>query len=122
MTTETTLFDRLGGPTAINAATELFYRKVLADPLLSPYFDDVDMDHQIAKQAAFLTMALGGPNRYSDRDLRTAHARLAGLTDTHVDRVISHLAQTLRELGVGETDIAAVGAVAASVRDDVLNR
>jgi hemoglobin len=122
MTTETTLFDRLGGPLAINAATELFYRKVLADPLLCPYFDDVDMDHQIAKQAAFLTMALGGPNRYSDRDLRTAHAGLPGLTDAHVDRVISHLAQTLRELGVGEADIAAAGAIAASARDDVLNR
>lgn len=122
MTTKASLFDRLGGPPAITAATELFYRKVLADPLLSPYFHDVDMDHQIAKQAAFLTMALGGPNHYSGRDLRAAHAGLPGLTDEHVDRVISHLAQTLRELGVAADDIAAAGAVAASVRDDVLNR
>jgi hemoglobin len=51
-----------------------------------------------------------------------AHAALPGLRDEHVDRVISHLAQTLRELGVGEPDIAAVGAVAESVRGDVLNR
>jgi len=122
MTTEPSLFDRLGGHPAIAAATELFYRKVLADPLLSPYFDDVDMDHQIAKQAAFLTMVLDGPNHYSGRDLRSAHAGLPGLTDEHVDRVISHLALTLRELGVADGDIAAAGAVAASVRDDVLNR
>ncbi len=122
MTTETSLFDRLGGSPAITAATELFYRKVLADPLLESYFDDVDMDRQLAKQAAFLTMALGGPNQYTGRDLRSAHAGLPGLTDEHVDRVISHLAQTLRELGVPDDDIAAAGAVAASVRDDVLNR
>ncbi len=122
MTTETSLFDRLGGPPAITAATEIFYRKVLADPLLAPYFDGVNMDQQVAKQAAFLTMALGGPNRYSGRDLRTAHAGLAGLSDTHVDRVIGHLARTLGELGVADDDIAAAGAVAASVRDDVLNR
>jgi hemoglobin len=122
MTTETSLFDRLGGSPAITAATELFYRKVLADSLLEPYFDDVDMDRQVAKQAAFLTMALGGPNQYTGRDLRSAHAGLPGLTDEHVDRVISHLAQTLRELGVPDDDIAAAGAVAASVRDDVLNR
>lgn len=122
MTTQTSLFDRLGGAPAIQAAAEVFYRKVLADPVLAPYFDDVDMDRQIAKQAAFLTMALGGPNNYSGRDLRTAHAGLPGLTDEHVDRVIVHLAEALRELGAGNADIAEAGAVAASVRDDVLNR
>ncbi|MGE5133698.1 MAG: group I truncated hemoglobin [Gemmatimonadota bacterium] len=122
MTTQTSLFDRLGGAPAVQAATEVFYRKVLSDPVLAPYFDDVDMDRQIAKQAAFLTMALGGPNNYSGRDLRTAHAGMAGLSDEHVDRVIMHLAETLRELGVGNADIAEAGAVAASVRDDILNR
>lgn len=122
MTTHLSLFDRLGGSPAVGAATEIFYRKVLADPLLAPYFDDVDMDRQIAKQAAFLTMALGGPTHYTGRDLRNAHAALAGIGDEHVDRVITHLADTLRELGVSEHDIAEVGAIAASVRDDVLNR
>ena len=122
MTTEASLFDRLGGAPAIQAATEVFYRKVLTDPLLTPYFDGVDMDRQIAKQAAFLTMALGGPSNYTGRDLRTAHAGLAGIGDDHVDRVIGHLADTLRELGVSDPDIAAAGEVAASVRADVLNR
>lgn len=116
------LYDRLGGQPAINAATEIFYRKVLADPALAPYFDGVDMERQVAKQAAFLTMALGGPNHYTGRDLRAAHAHLPGLTDEHVDRVIGHLAQTLRELGVAEPDVTAVGAVATSVRDEVLGR
>jgi hemoglobin len=37
----------------------------LADPLQAPYFGDVGMDRQVAKQAAFLTMALGGPDRYT---------------------------------------------------------
>ncbi len=122
MTTQTSLYERLGGSAAIEAATELFYRKVLADPLLAAYFDDVDMDRQIAKQAAFLTMALGGPNGYTGRDLRASHAAFEGIRDEHVDRVLEHLAQTLRELGVSEADIAAAGAVADSVRDDVLNR
>jgi hemoglobin len=122
MTTQTSLYDRVGGSAAVAAATELFYRKVLADPLLADYFDDVDMDHQIAKQEAFLTMAFGGPNAYTGRDLRSAHAGLAGIGDQHVDRVITHLAQTMRELGVSEADIDAAGAIASSVRDDVLNR
>jgi hemoglobin len=122
VTAETSIFDRIGGAPAVNAAAELFYRKVLSDPKLSGYFDDVDMDGQVAKQAAFLTVALGGPNNYTGRDLRTAHAPLQGLTDEHVDLVIGHLAATLAELGVAQDDIAAAGAIANSVRDDVLNR
>jgi hemoglobin len=122
MTVESSLYERLGGALAIRTVTEAFYRKVLTDELLAPYFDDVDMDRQIAKQSAFLTMALGGPNAYSGRDLRTAHAGLDGLRNEHFDGVVAHLAATLRELGVGEADIATVGAVAEAARDDVLNR
>jgi hemoglobin len=122
MTTEGSLYQRLGGSLAIRPVTEAFYRKVLSDDLLAPYFDDVDMDRQLAKQTSFLTMALGGPNEYSGRDLRAAHSGLAGLDNAHFDGVVAHLAQTLRDFGVGEEDIASVGAVAENVRDDVLNR
>jgi truncated hemoglobin YjbI len=122
MTTDNSLYDRLGGALAVQAATELFYRKVLADPLLSGYFATVDMRRQLEMQEAFLTMAFGGPNHYTGRDLRSAHAALGGLEDKHVDAVIGHLADTLRELGVGDGDIAEAGAIAESVRGDVLNR
>ncbi len=122
MTADASLYERLGGASAIDAAAELFYRKVLSDPLLEPYFADVDMDRQAAKQAAFLTLALGGPNGYTGRDLRTAHAGLAGLSDGHVDKVLEYLAATLRELGAADEDIDAAAAVAESARDDVLNR
>jgi truncated hemoglobin YjbI len=122
MTTVASLYDRLGGAPAINAAAELLYSKIGSDPVLAPFFADVDMPAQIAKQAAFLTVALGGPSVYTGRGLRVVHARLAGLTDEHVDRVLGHLGATLRELGVGDGEIAEAAAVAASVRDDVLNR
>ncbi len=62
-----TLYERIGGEDAVNAAVDIFYRKVLADDRISSYFEDVDMDRQAAKQKAFLTFALGGPNQYSGR-------------------------------------------------------
>jgi hemoglobin len=120
----TTLFERLGGADAVNAAVDIFYRKVLSDARVSDFFDSIDMDQQIAKQKAFLTMAFGGPNKYSGKDMREGHKHLVarGLDGTHVDAIIVHLGDTLRELGAAESDIAQVAAIAEGARNDVLNR
>jgi hemoglobin len=118
------LYDELGGAPAVEAAVDIFYRKVLSDDRISRFFEGVDMERQAAKQKGFLTMVFGGPNNYTGKDMRTGHAHLVarGLDDSHVDAVIEDLAETLRELGVGEDRIAQVAAIANSVRDDVLNR
>jgi len=119
-----TLFDQLGGAAAVDAAVDIFYRKVLIDDRVSHFFDAVDMDRQRAKQKAFLTMAFGGPNNYAGKDLRTGHAHLLklGLDDSHVDTVIELLGQTLKELNVPQPLIGQVTAIAESVRNEVLSR
>lgn len=118
------LYDQLGGAAAVDAAVDIFYRKVLSDDRISHFFDGVDMDRQIAKQKAFLTMVFGGPVAYTGKDMRTGHAHLVerGLNDSHVDAVIELLGQTLAELNVPAETIAEVAAIAESVRADVLNR
>lgn len=118
------LYERLGGEKAVNAAVELFYRNVLADGRIARFFDGVDIDRQIAKQKSFLTMAFGGPNNYSGLDMKNAHKALVakGLNDSHVDAVIDNLNRTLRQLGVGDKEVKEVAAIANSVRDDVLGR
>ncbi|HLT36706.1 MAG TPA: group 1 truncated hemoglobin [Enhygromyxa sp.] len=119
-----TIYEQLGGAPAMQAAVENFYRRVLADDELAPFFEDVDMDRQMAKQAGFLTMVTGGPNNYTGKDMRAGHAHLVarGINDRHVDLVIKHLGDTLADLGVAPELIQQVAAVAESVRDDVLNR
>lgn len=118
------LYEQLGGAPAIEAVVESFYRKMLSDDRVARFFDGIDMDRQIAKQGAFITMVTGGPNNYTGRDMRTAHASMLsrGLADLHVDVVIEHLCGTLAEFGVGEEQIAKVRALCESVRDDVLSR
>lgn len=120
----TTLFEQLGGEAAVDAAVDAFYRKVLVDDRISEFFDDVDMDRQRAKQKAFLTMAFGGPHRYTNKDMRTAHAPLVtrGLNDSHFDAVVENLAATLKELGVSDELIGQVADIAESTRSDVLGR
>ena len=119
-----TLYERIGGEKAVNAAVELFYRNLLSDGRVARFFDSVDMNDQIAKQKSFLTMAFGGPNKYTGLDMRHAHKQLLdkGLNDSHVDAVLENLDRTLRQLGVGEKEVREVCDLANSVRDDVLSR
>ncbi|HVZ34772.1 MAG TPA: group 1 truncated hemoglobin [Polyangiaceae bacterium] len=118
---EKSIYERIGGEAAVNAAVDVFYRKVLADDRISQYFDTVDMDRQRAKQKAFLTYAFGGPNKYTGRDLRSAHASMR-LTEQDLQAVMENLMSTLVELGVPQDLRASVEKVALSVKDDVLNR
>lgn len=119
-----TLYDRIGGEAAVNAAVELFYRKVLSDHRINRFFGKTNMEEQINKQKAFFTMAFGGPNTYTGGDMRSVHARLVkmGLNDSHFDAVMEHLGATLTELGVPADLIGEAAAIAESTRKDVLGQ
>ncbi len=119
---EQSLFDRIGGEGAVDAAVDVFYRKVLADDRVNKFFEGVDMDKQAAKQKAFLTMAFGGPNSYTGEDMRKGHAHLVaqGMDASHFDVIMEHLGATLKELGVPDDLIGEAAAIAESVRGDVL--
>ena len=119
------LYDRLGGEAAVNAAVDLFYKKVLADDRISGMFEGIDMASQHEKQKKFLTFAFGGPNNYTDRAMRGAHKKLVeekGLNDSHFDAVMENLGATLTELGVPGDLIGEAAAIAESTRTDVLNK
>ena len=118
------LYERIGGEAAVNAAVDVFYRKVLADERINQFFEGVDMDKQAAKQKAFLTMAFGGPHNYTGEDMRKGHAHLVakGLNDSHFDAVMENLGATLQELGVPGDLIAEAAAIAESTRNDVLGK
>ncbi len=118
------LFEQLGGEAAVDAAVDVFYRKVLADYRINRFFDNVDMEQQAAKQKAFLTMAFGGPSHYSGKDLRAGHAKLVkmGLDDSHFNAVLENLEATLIELGVEQALVEQVNALAETTRHDVLGK
>ena len=118
------LYERIGGEPAVNAAVDIFYRKVLNDHRINRFFDNVDMEKQAAKQKAFLTMAFGGPHNYTGEDMRKGHAHLVkmGLDDSHFDAVVEDLGATLEELNVPQELIAEVVAICETTRNDVLGR
>lgn len=118
------LYNEIGGEAAVNAAVDIFYRKVLQDDRIKHFFAGVDMNKQASKQKAFLTMAFGGPHNYTGEDMRKGHAHLVaqGLNDSHFDAVMENLGATLTELNVPGNLIAQAAAIAESTRNDVLGK
>lgn len=116
------IFERIGGEEAIDAAVEIFYSKVLEDDKLATFFEGVDMDKLRNMQKSFLAMAFGGDRNYSGRDLQCAHAHLVekGLNDAVFDRTMKCLRQTLEQLDVDEELMIDVLTIAERTRGDVL--
>lgn len=124
LTEMSTLYEKIGGAAAVDAAVDKFYRRVLGDDRIAHFFDSVDMEQQAIKQKAFLTMAFGGPNNYTFLDMKNGHAHLVerGLNDDHFNAVVEDLGNTLKEMGVADELIAEVAAVAETTREAVLGR
>ena len=119
---EDSLYQKLGGKAAMDAAVEAFYVKVLADNRVKHFFDDINMARQRRKQKEFLSAAFGGPIPWTGKDMRKAHANLPGLNETHFNAIAENLKSTLVDLKIKPELIDQVMAIAGSVKDDVLNR
>jgi hemoglobin len=115
------LFEQLGGSAALGAVVEHFYGLILADDSLSPVFAGIDLDHLRRHQTRFLSYALGGPNQYTGRSMRAAHAGL-GITEAQFGAVAGHLQASLAACGVPVHLIDQVIAHVAALKDQVVER
>ena|ERR1700730_44340 len=118
------LYDLIGGRQTIWAATESFYRRVLADESVSHFFESTDMAHLRAGQSMFISMLLGGRVVYTGKDISTAHAqaRERGLNDTHFDVFLKHFRAALKEVGVKDDNTEKIVRLLEGRRSAVLNR
>ncbi|HSR08891.1 MAG TPA: methyl-accepting chemotaxis protein [Bryobacteraceae bacterium] len=114
------IYDRIGGAPALQAAVDAFYVRVLADPALKTFFEKTNMAALKTRQRAFFGQALGGPEVYRGRDMRSAHARIQ-ITQTHFDKVAGHLVDTLKSLGVDQETIGEIVAAVAPLAAEIVN-
>jgi hemoglobin len=95
------LYELVGGRATLNAAIDVFYKRVLEDDELRPFFKRVDMAHLRSRQVMFVSMLLGG-RVYTGKGLQDAHAlsRDHGLNSSHFDLFLEHFRAALEEVGV----------------------
>ncbi len=115
------LFNRIGGMKAVDAAVKVFYNHVIQDDRINTFFEHVDMEAQSGKMKAFLAFAFGAPMNYTGKDMSAAHSHMQ-LTEEHFNAVAENLVTTLESLEVPKELIHEVLVIAASTKDDVLQQ
>ena len=93
------LFDRLGGRTAITAVVADFRNRVEQDSRINAKFARTDLPRLEAMLVDQVSEATGGPFRYTGRDMREAHQGM-GVTTGEFNALVEDLTATLNGFAV----------------------
>lgn len=113
-----TLYERIGGDETITRLVGNFYRRVLSDPELAPFFADTPMERLRFMQQEFFAAALDGPVRYSGRSLAEVHHG-RGIRPRHLRLFLDHLVATMRGEGLGEDDVYEIASRLGTYADEI---
>ena len=118
MSTQITLFQRIGGEQGVKNLVRAFYDRVLKDQELAPFFEEASIDRLYAMQYEFFTAALGGPVNYSGISIAKAHFG-KGIEREHFSKFVNHLIDTLQAWQLNEGEIHALISRVNTYSDEV---
>ncbi len=119
--TDTTVFEDLGGAGVLTGIVERFYERVLEDKSLAGFYDGADMDAQMDALQVTLQAALGGPK---DGAVPSGHSWLVpkkGMDDDNFNTCQSLLEATLHAQSVPEGVIFRVLAAVELKRESIVD-
>lgn len=101
--TTQSLYLRLGGGTAIKAVVDDFLVNVAADTRINKFFANTDLPRLNMMLVNQLGMATGGPEKYTGRDMKTAHAGMM-VTMADFNALVEDLVKSLDKFKVPEKE------------------
>jgi hemoglobin len=124
MSTEPTIYDRVGGEPTFRRLVDRFYALVEQDPLLRPLFP-ADLEPGKRHQYLFLMQYFGGPTAYAEQRghprLRMRHAPFA-IGPAERDAWLGHMLAALDELPIAEPERAAMRDYFANAATAMMNQ
>ncbi|CAE6756763.1 MAG: group 1 truncated hemoglobin [Nitrospira sp.] len=101
--TEKSLYDRLGGKTAITAVVDDFVGRVAADNRINGKFANANIPRLKSMLVDQICQASGGPCTYTGRDMKSTHAGM-GVSSSDFDALVGDLVATLNKFKVPERE------------------
>ena len=113
------LYERLGGKTAITAVVDDFVARCAADARINGKFARTDIARLKESLVDQVCEAAGGPCTYSGRDMRTTHDGMA-VTAGEFDALVEDLVATLDGFSVPEAEKGELLGVLGPMRADIV--
>jgi len=119
------LYDRLGGEKGITKVVDDFVANVAADPDIKEkhkrHFQEGDVAALKKKLIDQIGQATGGPQKYTGKDMRSAHKGLA-ITNQDFDALVADLVKALDNNGVGKADKDELLTMLGGMRGEVVEK
>lgn len=113
------LYERLGGREALRAVVTDIVELHFTEPLTAPLCKGVDKAKLVGHVVDFLCQASGGPEKYTGRDMVSAHAHLA-MTDVHFMAAGEQIMRVLAKYNVPAPEVQEVMCAIIAHHDDVI--
>lgn len=118
------LYDRLGGYTAISAVVDVFADRLFADPRINDFFVGMGTDTRNSfkqKNKNLVCNVTGGPCKVISRPAAVVHDGL-GITEGDFNVVAGHLKATLDQFNVPEQEQDDLFAIILTLKPQIVER
>ena len=115
------LYDRLGGETAIKAVVDEFVANVGADTRINKFFANANLDRLKGHLVNQIGQASGGPQQYTGRDMKTAHAGM-GIYEPAFNALVDDLVKALDKFSVPEQEKNELLAILAPMKAAIVEK
>lgn len=118
------LYERLGGYSAIAAVVDDLMMKFVSDPQLAKYFagHGEDSKRRLRQlQVDMICQATGGPCFYLGRDMKSVHKGI-GINGTEWQTAITHILGVLDNFNVPDAEQKEVLALLNSIKGDIVEK
>jgi hemoglobin len=115
----TSLYERLGGEEAISAVVTEFLTIVGGDDRINTFFANTNLDRLNTLLVEQIGQASGGPQMYSGRDMKTAHAGLE-ITEDDFNALVEDLVMALDKFEVPEMEKSELLGLLGPMQGDIV--
>lgn len=115
-----TLFDKYGGVPTVTSIVRAFYKEVLKNYKLKPYFENIDTERLIHHQIGFISHLLGKPANIHVEKVLTHSHKGRRISEDAFDEVMFLLGEVLVAHKMEPDDIKAVADLVISYKGDIV--
>ena len=118
---EPSLYQRLGGQSAITAVVDDFIGNVAADSRINARFGNADIPRLKKLLVEQICQASGGPCTYSGRSMKTAHAGMA-IVEPEFNALVEDLVKTLDKFKVPAKEKGELLSALGGMKGDIVGQ